>query len=445
MTLAVAQSPFTIDALTHVLRPEWITAALQATGNSLSLRRKLCPETMMWFVLLLGLHRRLSYHDVLEMLAGSEWGMERWSGQPPTDAAVPKARRRLGHEPLRRLFEIATKSWMATTSRGRRVVALDGTKFRLPDTPSNIAEFGVPGHSRGTRAAFPSMGALFAVDLDSRLVIAAAHGRCHTGELDLAREALDAIPASAVLVLDRLYQAFAFLHEMRERGFDFVVRLQGGPKAMRCDVTEEITDGDDLVNLRRPKIAGQKDPSLPEVLPLRRVVFEKPSRGDETKTTTLLTTLPAGDYDAAAIAGLYRRRWAIETTIHDLKCRMCDMGYISRVVVMRSKSAALVRQEFWATLVAHGVLSMLRYAAASDQDVDVDRVSFQACVTWTRELVSTTLQRPAAEAPEAVASTLAKLGRKRIRKQPGRECPRAVCVKMSSYPVKKRPPLEPVS
>lgn len=62
---------FTVESLAKELRPEWIEEALSQAGRE-SVRVRLLPATLtMWMVVLMGLHRRTSYVNLLEKLHGT--------------------------------------------------------------------------------------------------------------------------------------------------------------------------------------------------------------------------------------------------------------------------------------------------------------------------------------------------------------------------------------
>ena len=145
---------FVVEALAKELHPDWVREALRETGRE-SIRERLLPATFtIWFVILLGLFRRVSYANLLEKLVGSPWVTAHWSAEgPPNTTAVSSARDRVGIEPLKYLWERSAKEWQ-TSSAGlifhdRRVYALDGSTFKTPDTDENRKYFGKPGASRG--------------------------------------------------------------------------------------------------------------------------------------------------------------------------------------------------------------------------------------------------------------------------------------------------------
>jgi hypothetical protein len=81
---------FTVESLANELRPEWIEEALSQAGRE-SVRVRLLPAPLtMWMVVLMGLHRRTSYVNLLEKLHGTWWTREHWSPEkPPCSRAAP--------------------------------------------------------------------------------------------------------------------------------------------------------------------------------------------------------------------------------------------------------------------------------------------------------------------------------------------------------------------
>ena len=56
---------FTVESLAKELRQEWVEEALRETGRE-SVRERLLPATLTaWLVILMGLHRRTSYVNLL--------------------------------------------------------------------------------------------------------------------------------------------------------------------------------------------------------------------------------------------------------------------------------------------------------------------------------------------------------------------------------------------
>jgi IS4 transposase len=82
---------------------------------------------------------------------------------------------------------------------------------------------------------------------------------------------------------------------------------------------------------------------------------------------------------AAELAALYHERWEIEGALAELKTQLRGVR-----VVLRSKTPALVRQEFWGLLLAHFAVRGLMHEAALQADEDPDRLSFSHAVRVIR-------------------------------------------------------------
>jgi hypothetical protein len=76
---------------------------------------------------------------------------------------------------MRRLFELVAKPLVtiltpAAFLGGLRVMAIDGTVFDAPDTPTNARVFGYPGSPKGTYPAFPKVRLVFLVEARTHLI-----------------------------------------------------------------------------------------------------------------------------------------------------------------------------------------------------------------------------------------------------------------------------------
>ena len=76
-------------------------------------------------------------------------------------SGISQAHRRLGPEPLKKLFEvivapIAERQTKGAWYRGWRLISLDGSTLDTADTEENEKAFGRPGASRGA-SAFPKI------------------------------------------------------------------------------------------------------------------------------------------------------------------------------------------------------------------------------------------------------------------------------------------------
>jgi IS4 transposase len=91
------------------------------------------------------------------------------------------------------------------------------------------------------------------------------------------------------------------------------------------------------------------------------------------------TILDPAQAPATDLAALYHERWEIEGALAELKTHLRGAR-----IVLRSKTPALVRQEFWGLLLAHFAVRGLMHEAALRAGEDPDRLSFLHAVRVVR-------------------------------------------------------------
>src|SRR3989475_1568656 len=94
----------------------------------------------------------------------------------------------------------------------------------------------------------------------------------------------------------------------------------------------------------------------------------------------LLTSILDPDQaPAAELAALYHERWEIETALDELKTHLRGSK-----IVLRSKTPALVRHEFYGLMMTHFAVRGLMHQAALNAGEDPDRLSFLHAVRVVR-------------------------------------------------------------
>ena len=113
---------------------------------------------------------------------------------------------------------------------------------------------------------------------------------------------------------------------------------------------------------------------------MRVVEYRLGGVADAEPLYRLVTTIldPAAA-PATELAALYHERWEIEGALAELKTHLRGAR-----MVLRSKTPALVRQEFWGLLLAHFAVRGLMHEAALRADEDPDRLSFLHAVRVVR-------------------------------------------------------------
>jgi hypothetical protein len=121
---------------------------------------------------------------------------------------------------------------------------------------------------------------------------------------------------------------------------------------------------------------------------VRVVEYTVPDRGgDGTDEVICLITTITNPHDAptALLAQAYHERWEHETGNRQLKTYLRGPGR-----VLRSKSPGMVRQEIYGYLLTHYAISALICRAATEADIDPDRVKFKRTVRLVRRRLTET-------------------------------------------------------
>ena len=196
-----------IGVLTRVFPPEVVDRVVAEAGRVEQRQRLLPARVVVYYVLALALFADSSYEEVMRQLVeGLAWesGWQR-AWEVPSKAAIFKARRRLGREPLELLFRavaspLAVEATRGAFYRGLRLMSLDGTCLDVADTPANEEAFGRPGSARREGGgAFPQLRLVALAESGTHAITDAALGpytsrstRWPTG--CWARSAGDAVP-----------------------------------------------------------------------------------------------------------------------------------------------------------------------------------------------------------------------------------------------------------
>jgi hypothetical protein len=357
----------------------------------------------------------------------------------PDAGGYCKARQRLPEVLLPRLVrdtadrvgDHAPAGW---SFHGRRVVIADGSTLSMPDTPANQAAY--PQHAaQKPGCGFPLARIVVLIALATGCVLDAAIGASKgklTGEHALLRSLHDRLRRGDILLADSYYSSFDEVMTLRRMGVDVVMRQTGN---RRTDFRRGVKLGreDHLVRWhrdrnRRPWMTREEFAELPRVLAMRELRVRVDRPGFRTKSFVVVTSLldPAA-FPAGELASLYRQRWHGELDLRSLKCLM-------RMDVLRCKTPAMVRKEFFAHLLAYDLVRGVIAAAATRHGVPPREVSFQGA-RQTLEAFRGELSRAATAASAGlIEAALRAIAYHRVGDRPDRVEPRVVKRRPKAYP-----------
>jgi hypothetical protein len=365
---------------------------------------KLPPHVMVYFVMALALFADEDYEEVATLLteALEAWGCWDSEWAVPTSGGITQARQRLGSAPLKELFAqvavpVAEELTRGAFLAGWRLMAVDGFEWDAPDTRDNAAAFGYSG-SGPTRSAFPKVRVVTLSECGSHAVVDAEMGAIAgkgSGEQALARRLYRRLEPDWLLIADRNFHNWADWCTAAESGAQLLWRVKAD---LRLPVLQILPDGSYRSVLINPKIRGKariglieatragRDLDPAQARSVRVVEYQVPDRdGDGTgELIALITTItdPTAA-PAAALAEAYHQRWEHETGNNQLKTSLRGPGR-----VLRSKSPDMVRQEIYGYLLTHHAISALVCRAATEADIDPDRVKFKRTVRLIRRRVA---------------------------------------------------------
>lgn len=394
-----------LGVLASAVPRDAVDEAIAVTGKQA--RRsdgKLPPHVMVYFVMALALFAEEDYEEVATLLteALGSWGC--WDGEwtVPTSGGITQARQRLGSAPLRELFAAVAAPVAEELTRGAflagwRLMAIDGFEWDAPDTEGNAAAFGYSG-SGPTRSAFPKVRVVTLSECGSHAVVDAEIGGIAgkgSGEQALARRLYRRLEPDWLLIGDRNFYNWADWCAAADTGAALLWRVKAD---LRLPALGLLPDGSYTSVLIDPKIRGKartrlieaaragQDLTPAQARHVRVVEYQVLDRDGDGKgeLIALVTTLtdPVAA-PAAALAQAYQQRWEHETGNNQLKTYLRGPGR-----VLRSKSPDMVRQEIYGYLLTHHAISALVCRAATEADIDPDRVKFKRTVRIIRRRVT---------------------------------------------------------
>ena len=365
-------APGHIGELTHYLPFELVDDVLSETKTVQRRLRDLPSRVGVYFVLALMLFPRLGYPRVWQKLTAGLRGLELPS---PSEKALRDLRRRLGPAPFKALFEIVAgplgqPHTPGVSYRGLRTVAFDGcNSLRVPDTERNRSWLGRIRYRMGF-AGYPTLRMMTLVETGTRSMIGAVLGSAaDRDEATLARRLLPLLHPGVVVLLDRAFDAAAFLIELDQTGARFLVRSKS---TRRPPVLTQLPDGSFLSDL-----GG---------LPVRIIDADLTVTGADGSRVRdryrLITTLLNHDHHPAAeLVRLYHERWEIEIAYLALRHTILDGQ-----VLPSCQDRPGLEQEVWALLTPYQLLRMAMVTAVESRpDTNPDRASFTTALQAARD------------------------------------------------------------
>jgi Transposase DDE domain len=279
----------------------------------------------------------------------------------------------------------APGAWLGS----QRLMAIDGVKLDVPDTPVNVAGFGRPGGL--TRRPFPQVQVLGLGECGTHAVVAAQIGTLSVGERELAGGLLARMAPGMLVIADRGFFSFEFWRDCLLTGADLLFRAASG---LKLPVTRVLPDGSYLSEIATHKVrssgfkiplATAADPRNATHIPVRVIEYTVTTAAARAKPEIfrLITTILDPDDVTAIELAAYQQRWEYEISLREIETQMLQPGS-----GLRSRTPELVRQELWGLLLAHYAVRSLMAEASAAAGFDPDRLSFMRSISLIRRQVT---------------------------------------------------------
>ena len=382
--------------LEELLAQDVIARALREAPPGHKYDRVLTAKMTVICVLVACLFPGAGYDTVLATAFGLPGLRSVPGAEIPSGSAFSQARKLLGEQVMKRIFELDAAVADADLGigllwKGLEVTAIDGTTMELGRNGVLEGEFGTPAER-----ARPVLRVTAHVRTATFRWIGAAIGGYHDGENALADQLEDSFGPGMLNLADRGFFSMRRWIRFSGTGAHLAWRIKNGAKSVPLTTIRTLPDGSELVMLhesegmrtRRRKDTGDpRAERLPDTA-ARLVTFTVTTRtrSGRTKTTVmrvLTTLLDHAAYPAREIAVLYAERWQIEIAFLHLKRTVRGPRR-----PLRGQSPDLARQEAWALLLIHNITATAAARAAGTAGIDPGLIPFTAVLGLIRSHVA---------------------------------------------------------
>jgi hypothetical protein len=383
--------------LARVVPPETVHAVLDEHGCNTRRVRSFPAVAGAYYCMALSLYPEAAYEEVFAVVAqGLAWSSGAAEPTLVRKSSISALRSRIGAAPLSELVRrccvplAQQRTHPQAFYAGRRLVAIDGSCFELPDEADNAAAFGYPGSrtSLAGHAGYPQARCAILVECATHAILGANLGPYRSGEWELCAPLLARLAPGMLCMADRGFNGFEHWRQAQATGADLLWRCSD---TRQLPVQTLLEDGSYLSVISPAGVSRAQ--TREQAVCVRVIEYAMPGDGDAQPRYRLLTTLlDASVAPAMELAALYHQRWEIEAVFDELKTHLRQSRR-----VLRSKTPELVRQEFYGWILAHYAVRWLLHQGATRHRLPHAELTFKGHV----ELLRRTQPRSGAFPPRA--------------------------------------------
>ena len=396
--------------LARVVPAEVVHEVLDAHGCNSQRLRSFPAVVGVYYCIALSLYPEAAYEEVFAAVSqGLAWAAGAAAPARVSKVSLSLGRSKIGAAPLAELVKrccvpmAEARFHPEAFYRGLRLVAMDGSNFELPDEVNNVAHFGRPGSRTGV-AGYPQAQCAVLVECVTHAILAANLGPYRAGEWEVCKPLLSSLQPGMLCMADRGFNGYEHWRLARQTGAQLLWRCAINRVLPRH---QELPDGSYLSAIVPSGI--RRAQAQEQAIVVRVIEYALPGLDDAQPRYRLLTTmLDPNVAPALELAALYHQRWQVEAVFDELKTHLLKSRR-----VLRSKTAELVRQEFYGWVLAHYAVRWLLHQGATRHRMPHEALSFASHVQLLRRQQPHSGAFPPSEATIASALLPARTRRKR--------------------------------
>jgi Transposase DDE domain len=237
--------------------------------------------------------------------------------------------------------------------QGHRVLAVDGTRWNVPDTPQNREQFAVQTNQFDPQGCVQAHGSVL-YDVLNDIGLCAVLDKPQAEKEFIFVHYLEDTRVGDVIVLDRGYADYAVMAFCKRHRREFVIRMtRSSLSAVNAFWASTAREQIIEVAVSRGQQRFVREQGLPEVLRLRLVKVPLDNGEMEVLATSLLDTR---QYKQEEFGQVYAWRWGVETYLDRLK-------NIFEIERFSGQGAQQIQQDFYGVLFLSSLESVLSKSA----------------------------------------------------------------------------------
>ena len=359
--------------LARVIPAPVVNEVLDAHGRNTQRLRSFPAIVGVYYTVALSLYPEAAYEEVFAAIAqGLAWAARAREPVRISKVSISNARTKIGwaplHELMRRCCQPMGQPALHPESfyNGLRLVAIDGSNFELPDTADNVTAFGRPGSRTGV-AGYPQAQCAVLMECGTHAIIGANLGAYRASEWEVCQPLLEHLKPGMLCLADRGFSGYEYWVDASATGAQLLWRC---PANRILPPLTELSDGSYLSSITPSGVS--KAQAQERAITVRVIEYAMPGLPHGQPRYRLLTTLlDPHEAPALELAALYHQRWQVEEVFDELKTQLLRSRR-----VLRSKTAELVRQEFYGWVLAHYTVRWLLHEGATRHRIPHPELSF---------------------------------------------------------------------